>query len=297
VITAIVVLARQHKYLAVGWLWFLISLIPMIGIVQVGSQAMADRYAYLPFVGLFCMLVWAISELIHRNWMQKAVLMSGLILLIASGTLAYRQTEFWHDSDTLWNHTLGVTHRNFVAHDALADYLMQRGRFSEACAHYESSVKIYSENMPAQEGLAICAQARGDTKQAIERYSLVISRSIEPHIRSTAFANLGSLYRGIGDYQFAKDNYEAALQLDPDLPIALVGTGLLAQKGWDYSRAATQFAHAMKIEPTGIGYLLLANALERAGRSAESKQAFREAQRLSVNFQADQKNAEELIAE
>ena len=269
----------------------------MIGIVQVGSQAMADRYAYLPFVGLFCMLVWAISELIHRNWMQKAVLMSGLILLIASGTLAYRQTEFWHDSDTLWNHTLRVTQRNFVAHDALADYLMQRGRFSEACAHYESSVKIYSEDMPAQEGLAICAQARGDTKQAIERYRLVISRSVEPHIRSTAFANLGSLYRGLGDYQFAKDNYEAALQLDPDLPIALVGTGLLAQKGWDYSRAATQFAHAMKIEPTSIGYLLLANALERTGRSAESKQAFREAQRLSVNFQADQKSAEELIAE
>jgi tetratricopeptide (TPR) repeat protein len=145
--------------------------------------------------------------------------------------------------------------------------------------------------------LKICAQARGNKPEAIQQYDLVLRLAIEPNIRSTALANLGSLYRGLGDYRLAKENYESALKLDPDLPIALVGTGLLAQKGWDYSQAAAQFAHAMKVEPTSVGYLLLAHALERAGRTSESEQAFQEAQRLSKNLPADQKITDELIAE
>ncbi len=298
VITAIVILAREKKYLVVGWFWFLISAIPMIGIVQVGSQAMADRYAYLPFIGLFCMLVWGISDLTVKNTLaQKLIVVCGFALLTVSGASAYRQTEFWRNSETLWNHTLSVTGRNFVAHDALADYLMRQGRFSEACAHYQSAVGIYAEDMPAHEGLAICAQARGNKPEAIQQYDLVLRLAIEPKIRSTALANLGSLYRGLGDYRLAKENYESALKLDPNLPIALVGTGLLAQKGWDYSQAAAQFAHAMKVEPSSVGYLLLAHALERAGRTSESEQAFQEAQRLSKNLPADQKITDELIAE
>jgi Flp pilus assembly protein TadD len=298
VITTIVLIARQKKYLPVGWFWFLISLIPMIGIVQVGSQAMADRYAYLPFIGLFCILVWGISDLVTENdSARKLVVVCGLVLLMVSGAFAHRQTGFWRNSETLWNRTLRVTERNFVAHDALAEYLMKQGRFSQGCAHYQSAVGIYPEDMPAQEGLAICAQARGNTEEAIQRYDLVIRLAVEPHIRSTAFANLGSLYRGLGDYKLAKGNYEAALQLDPDLPIALVGTGLLAQKGWDYSRAAAQFAHAMKVQPTSVGYLLLANALQRAGQPAEAEQAFQQAQRLSNNLQTDQKITDDLIAQ
>ena len=298
VITAIVILARERKYLIVGWLWFLISLIPMIGIVQVGSQSMADRYAYLPFIGLFCMVVWGISDLTINNApAQKLIVVSGFALLTASALSAYRQTQFWRNSETLWNHTLLVTERNFVAQDALAEYLMTQDRFSEACAHYQSAVGIYAEDMPAHEGLAICAQARGSIPEAIQQYDLVLRLSIEPNIRSTAFANLGSLYRGLGDYKSAKENYESALKLDPDLPLALVGTGLLAQKGWNYSLAAAQFRHAMKVEPTSVGYLLLAHALERAGHTAESKQAFQEAQRLSKNLVVDQKITDALIAE
>jgi tetratricopeptide (TPR) repeat protein len=145
--------------------------------------------------------------------------------------------------------------------------------------------------------LKICAQARGNKPEAIQQYDLVLRLAIEPNIRSTALANLGSLYRGLGDYRLAKENYESALKLDLDLPIALVGTGLLAQKGWDYSQAAAQFAHAMKVEPTSVGYLLLAHALERAGRTSESEQAFQEAQRLSKNLPAHQKITDELIVE
>ena len=298
IVTALVVRYRDHRYLLWGWLWFLGSLVPMIGIVQVGAQAMADRYAYLPFIGLFCMAVWGISELVREKAeTKKIVAVSGMVVLIVFGALARRQVKFWSNSESLWVHTLQVTERNFVAHDSFAEYLLKRGRFTQACAHFQSAVEIFPEDMPAQEGLGLCAQARGNSKEAIERYENVLRLAAEPNLRATAFANLGSIYRGLGDYKNAKENFESALHLNPDLPIALVGTGLLAQRGWNYSLAAKQFAHAMNVEPTSVGYLLLAKALERDGRAEEAKQAYAQAQRLSSNLQNDQKTANELLGE
>jgi tetratricopeptide (TPR) repeat protein len=158
-------------------------------------------------------------------------------------------------------------------------------------------VKIFPDDMPAQEGLAVCAQARGDAKEAIERYKNVLKLAAEPGIRATAFANLGSIYRELHDYETSTQNYGSALKLNPDLPIALVGTGLLAQKGWDYSRAAEQYAHAMRVAPTSVGYLLLAKALEQSDRSLEAKDALEKAQKLSRNLEGDQKIADALLAQ
>jgi len=296
VITAIALLARRNRYLPVGWFWFFGSLVPMIGIVQVGGQAMADRYAYLPFIGLFCEAVWAISDVINRNAAaRKSAAAFAVLVLIVFGALTYRQIGFWRNSETLWNHTLKVTQNNFVAHDSLAEFQLKRGRFAEACAHFQTAVNIFPDDMPAQEGLAVCAQARNDNREAIDRYSAVLRRAIEPSIRATAFANLGSIYRGLGDYPRAKENYDSALRINLDLPIALVGSGLLAQKGWDYSLAAAQYAHAMRVEPTSVGYLLLAKALQQSGHPTEARQAFEQAQRLSSNLQDDQKIAEDLL--
>lgn len=296
VITAIAILAWRYRYLPVGWFWFLGSLVPMIGIVQVGEQAMADRYAYLPFIGLFCMIVWGISDGTDLNAAaRKSAAAFAVLVLIVFGGLTYRQIGFWRNSETLWNHTLQVTQNNFVAHDSLAEFQMKRGRFAEACSHFRAALNIFPDDMPAQEGLAVCAQARNNNREAIDRYNTVLRRAIEPSIRATAFANLGSIYRGLGDYPRAKENYDSALRINPDLPIALVGSGLLAQKGWDYSLAATQYAHAMRVEPTSVGYLLLAKALEQSGHSAEATQAFEQAQRLSSNLQDDQKIAEDLL--
>ncbi len=297
-ITTIAVLGWRRRYLPVGWFWFLGSLVPMIGIVQVGSQAMADRYAYLPYVGLFCMVVWGLSGVVsERPEIAKLVTASAVAVLVAFAALAQRQVGFWKNSEVLWNHTLQVTEANFVAHDSLAEVFLQQDRFSEACSHFQSSVGIFPDDMPAQEGLAICAQARGDSKQAITRYQNVLRLAAEPNIRATAFANLGSICRGLHDYGASMDNYESALKLSPDLPIALVGTGLLAQKRWDYSRAAEQYAHAMRVQPTSVGYLLLARALEQSAHSAEAREALEHARQLSSNLTNDQKIADALLAE
>ena len=297
-ITTIVLLAWRYRYLPVGWFWFLGSLVPMIGIVQVGGQAMADRYAYLPFIGLFWMVVGGISDVIDRNVAarQSAAAFAVLVLMVF-GALTYRQIGFWRNPETLWNHTLQVTQNNFVAHDSLAEYQLKQGRFAAGCSHFRAAVNIFSDDMPAQEGLAVCAQARNDNREAIDRYGIVLRRAIEPSIRATAFANLGSIYRGLGDYTRAKENYDSALQINPDLPIALVGSGLLAQKGWDYPLAAAQYAHAVRVEPTSVGYLLLAKALQQSGRSTEATHAFEQAKQLSYNLQDDQQTAAGLLGQ
>jgi len=141
VITALALLAWRCRYLPVGWFWFFGSLVPMIGIVQVGGQAMADRYAYLPFIGLFCMVVWGIAEVINRKVAAREGAAAVLVLvLIVFGALTYRQIGFWRDSETLWNHTLQVTQNNFVAHDSLAEYQLIQGRFSAGCSHFRSCI-------------------------------------------------------------------------------------------------------------------------------------------------------------
>lgn len=298
VITAIVLLAWRRRYLPMGWLWFLGSLVPMVGMVQVGSQAMADRYAYLPYLGLFCMVVWGISDAVSAGFANKKVVVAGVALILAVfAVLAERQVGIWKNSEILWNHTLRVTDGNFVAHDSLAEVLLDQDRFPEACSQFQSSVEILPNDMPAQEGLAACAQVRGDAKEAIVRYKNVLRFAAEPSIRATTFANLGSVYRELHDYPSSRENYESALELDPDLPIALVGTGLLAQKGWDYSRAAEQYAHAMRVAPTSVGYLLLAKALEQGGRSSEAKDALEKARSLSRTLLSDQKIADALLAQ
>jgi hypothetical protein len=298
VITAIVLISWRRRYLPAGWFWFLGSLAPMIGIVQVGSQAMADRYAYLAFIGPFFAVAWGVSELTENRFALRQIMaMLGLVVLAVLGAATHTQVGFWKNSETLWKHTLQFTQANFVAHDSLAEYLLKQGRFAEGCSQFQASIGIFPDDMPAQEGLAVCAQAGDDNREAVDRYNFVLRRAVEPGIRATAFANLGSIYRSLGDYSRAKENYDSALQINPDLPIALVGSGLLAQKGWDYSLAAAQYAHAMRVEPTRVGYLLLAKALQQSGRDSEAAQAWQKAQQLSANLQNDQKIADSLLAQ
>jgi tetratricopeptide (TPR) repeat protein len=297
-ITAMVLLfGRRRGYLLTGWLWFLGAMVPMIGLVQVGSQARADRYAYLPFIGLFLVAAWAAADMAERWPASRWLVAAGVTLALASlGLATWRQVAYWRDPEVLWNHALETTKGNFVAHDSLAGYLIQRGRMDEACGHFDASLQIFPGDIPAQEGLGVCAQARGDLPTAIQYYENVLRLSVDDTVRASTFGNVGSIYRQLGKFTLAKENYDAALQLNPDLPIALVGSGLLAQKGWDFAKAAQEYQHAMSVEPTSVGYLLLGKALEQSGRPVEAQTAYAQAQRLSTNFSGDRKAAEELLA-
>src|ERR1700719_4687505 len=215
-ITGLVIYARDRRYLIVGWFWFLGSLIPMLGLVQVGVQAMADRYAYIPFIGLFLMLTWLAADLakarhVNASWLA----IPAAISLLALGTLSYRQVGDWHDTLSFWQRTLVLTPNNYFAHDSLGTYLETQGETDEAAAHFRAAIAIRPDDLPANLNLGTYEHGRGNFPAAIARYQVVAQHAGDLGVRSKAYANLGSVYRQLGDPSRAKPYFEMAVQLDP----------------------------------------------------------------------------------
>jgi Flp pilus assembly protein TadD len=320
-ITVTALRARDHRYLAVGWLWFLGSLVPMLGLVQVGAQAIADRYAYIPFIGLFVMCTWLMADwtetsggtessgAIDRNegrpilprFLRKGgippALLSGLPIacLLLLGILTSRQLHYWHDTQSFWMRTLVLTENNYVAHDQLGDFLARQGRTEEAAAQFRVALAIRPDDLPANLNLGTYEHGRGNLRAAIERYQMVARYAADTSLRATAYGNLGSAYRQFGDFARAKQCYEAALQLDPDRTMAMIGLGLIAQKNGDLPESVRQYSRAMAVQPTDVGYLLLAQALQQEGRSDEASAIRERVARLSPGLAEAQRDAESLL--
>jgi len=288
---------RERPYLLVGWFWFLVAMLPMIGLVQVGGQALADRYVYIPFIGLFVMMVWTVTEWAGGRRIPAAWLaITSAIVLVALAAVTHRQIRFWRDTPTMWRRALDVTQDNFVAHTNLATYLDQQGQVEEGVVHLRAALAIKPDDPPALLGLGTYEQQHGDLPDAVELYQMVALHAVNPELRFTAYSNLGSAYRQMRDYADAKDYYEAALRISPGRPIAMVGLGLIAQHDGDYVEAIRQFSNAMAVEPTDIGYLLLAHALRQAGRSMEAQDAQQQAKSISGNVGEAQREADTLLS-
>jgi tetratricopeptide (TPR) repeat protein len=296
-VTTLVLRARKQRYLAVGWFWFLGSLVPMIGLVQVGAQAMADRYAYVPFVGLFLMLTWLAADGAQTYRLSAAWLaISAVSCLLVLGTLTYRQVGYWHDTESFWRRTLALTQNNYVAHDTLGYFLAKQGRTEEAAAHFRAALAIRPDDLPANLNLGTYEHGRGNLTAAIERYELVARYTANAVLRAEAYGNLGSAYRQMGESKKAKQYFETALQLAPEQTMAMIGLGLISQKEGDLPEAVRQYSHAMAVEPTDVGYLLLAQALRLQGRSEEAKAISDRVARFSPNLPAAQETAESLLS-
>ncbi len=296
-VTVLVVRARRQPYLAVGWLWFLGTMVPMVGLVQVGSQALADRYAYLPFIGLFMMVVWAIADTARKGQLPFAgTAIPAVAVLIACAAISAHQISFWHDSETLWTHTLEVTENNFVAHDKLADVLISQGRIEGAFQHYRSAVEIFPADAPANLNIGVYYHSHGDLLRAREQYQKVLQSAGDPSVRADAYSNLASLCRQTGDYDHARENFQAALRLDPDKPIALIGLGLIARRNRDFDQAITQYLHALAVQPTAVGYLLLEESLRQSGHSGPADTFREKAQGLTGNLDQASQTAANLLA-
>jgi protein O-mannosyl-transferase len=297
-ITAMVIAFRQKRYLVVGWLWFLGTLVPMIGLVQVGSQAMADRYAYLPFIGLFLMICWSAADWAEqRHISQTSLIVASLAVLLALMTVSHRAIGYWNDDMTLWSHALEVTHRNVFAEDSMGGALVNAGRIEEAIGHFRSAVEINPRDPLGHFNIGAYEQQHGQLQNAIEQYQTVLVLTSDRRLRSKAQGNAGSAYRHLGDPVRAKQNYEEALQLSPDQGTSWIGLGLLAQRSGDLPAAVDQYFRAMSVQPSAEGYLLLAHALEQSGRGNEAQAAIEEAKRLSPNFDESQRIANDLLAQ
>ncbi len=297
VITVAVLRARDRRYLLTAWLWFLGSLAPMLGLVQVGGQAMADRYAYIPFIGLFVMLTWLVADWVKTHRFSAASLaVPAIATLLVLGGLTFHQVSYWHDVPSFWQRTLALTKNNYVAHDTLGEYLAGKGEPDAAAAHFRAALAIRPDDLPANLNLATLEANRGNLRSAIERYQFVASHAGDPGLRAAALGNLGTAYRELNEPAEAKECFERALELDPRHSMAMIGLGLIAQKSNDSSEALRQYARAMEIEPTDVGYLLLAKALEQEGHADEAKALREKIARLSPNLAEANKEADSLLA-
>ena len=296
-ITALVFGWRERRYLVVGWLWFLGTLAPVIGIVSVGEQAMADRYAYLPYIGLFAGVVWGVAE-IARARRIRAVWLAGpaVLILLTLGVLSRQQLGYWHDSETLWRHTLSVTDRNYMAHGGLARALAMEGRTEAAIVEFNAAESLHSYSFEDIVVLGVYEQTHGQAQAAIAQYGRALGVAPDANSRAVAMSCLGSAYMQTGDFNRAKANYADALQQNPDTVAALMGSGLLAEREGDFALAVTRISHAVKVEPNDVGYLLLEWALRRAGRLVEADDAVAHARRISHDFAQAQKSAAQVMA-
>ena len=214
-ITAVALIRRRkNPYLIVGWLWYLVMLVPVIGLIQVGLQGRADRYTYLPQIGLYIAITWLIRDL-TASWRQREVLLgSGAAVVIgALSILSWKQTAHWRDTGSLWRHTLKVTPNSDVAHVGLAGILFVRGQGDEAIAHYRRAIEMRSGNSGAQDGLAAALAAQHKVDEAIEHWQKALE--IQPdNLRASNSLALMLVHKG--DYAGAVKQWENTLRYDPD---------------------------------------------------------------------------------
>jgi protein O-mannosyl-transferase len=294
-VTAAVLKYREHRYLVAGWFWYLGTMVPMIGLVQVGNQAMADRYAYLPLIGLFIMIVWGATECASARQLSiKYLAAAGLVILLALSAVTRIQLTYWHDDLALWSHALAVTRNNFVAENNFADALIKQGRYDEAIVHFRAAAALESGDAASQLNLGLYAQEHGDMQQAAARYNNVLRLATDTQLRASAYANLGTVYFAQRNYTQAQQNFEAAIKLKQAFPIALLDMALIAQRDHDWSQAAADFSQFVALDPSDVGYILLAHALQEAGRLDAANAAYQQAQKLSTDINQAQQRAAQL---
>ena len=213
-VTWIVVRRSRPRYLPVGWLWFVGTMVPMIGLIQVGSQAMADRYAYLPFIGLFLMIVWGVADFCQQRHLPKLLPMAAsAVVLLALMAATYVQVGYWRDNITLWSHTLAVTRDNFVAEDDLASALLDAGRPADADVHYRAAAAIRPNDALSHLNIGIYEHRQGNLQGAIAEYKTVLAVTTQRDWRRTALDNMGRAYRDLGDSGEAAKYFAEAAKL------------------------------------------------------------------------------------
>ena len=302
-VSALVIASRRRRYLLVGWLWFLGTLVPMIGLRQVGIQAMADRYAYLSFIGLFIMVCWGVAEWARQRHISSANLaVVSAVALVALAVMTHRQLAYWDDNVTLWSHAVAVTNNNYMAEDHLGGALLADGQLEVAMPHFYRAVSINPDDPDSNLNIGGYEQQQRNFPQAIAQYKKVISATedsavVDAVVRAKAFNNMGYSYRELGDLPHARESFEAAVALNPQYPKAWIGLGLVDQKSGNLGAAIQAYSKAMKLQPSDWGYLLLARALEQSGDNNAAQSAIQQAKSLTGNFENAQRGADRLLAQ
>jgi Flp pilus assembly protein TadD len=270
---------RRRPYLAVGWLWFLGTLVPVIGLVQVGDQARADRYTYVPLIGVFLLLTWGAADLAAAWRLPRPALAAAVaVVLAACSALTWVQVGTWASSLTLWEHAAAVTENNAVAHLEAGKGYYEQGRLDAARQEFEA-VSAIDPRLPEPHNLlGNVLRDLGRPREAVEEYRRAAAlgpRAPLPHF------SLGVMLAELGRPDEAAAEYRAAIDLAPASPLAHINLGLVLAELGRPEEAAEEFRQAVALDPGNAPvYIHLGSALQQAGRLDEARAEYRKAGEL-----------------
>ncbi len=277
----IFLIRRRYPYALMGWLWYVVTLVPVIGLVQVGVQAMADRYTYIPLIGLFIIVAWGVKEIAknHRYLVKGASFFAVLLVAILT-FITSNQIGFWRNSITLFGHTLDVTKNNYLAQNNMGLALMAQNKLDDAILHYSEAIRINPEFDMAYLNLGNALYLKGKPKEASQQFTtalilnpknplthnnlgavLVKRGSIDEAIKHfnealqwdsnniDAHRNLGSVLIDRGDFEKATNHYRAVLTIQPDSEHAHNDLGISLAKLYKLDEAIFHFTNAIRIDP------------------------------------------------
>jgi tetratricopeptide (TPR) repeat protein len=279
---------RARLYPPVGWLWFLGSLVPMIGLVQVGDQAMADRYAYLPLVGIFCILVWGASDLAqNREINLRAVAAVAALALAALSFMTWRQIGVWKSSYDLWSHAIEVTTDNYMAENyvgtaELVQAFEATGQRSspEALVHFQNAVRINPADPIGHLNLGADLHEHGHFPEAIEQYKAVLQLTRDPHLIEKSLLDLGAAEQQLRHFAEGREYDLQVLKMDPSSEVALNNLGKLAME-----EQIQQLARKASSAPSANAYFQLGELQQGAQHIPEAIVSYQAALKLAPKFQ------------
>ena len=280
---------RRRPYLVVGWLWYLGMMVPVIGIVQISYYAHADRYTYLPQIGLYLMLTWTAADL-SSGWRHRRAVLGAVSAVILSALIysAHMQVSYWQNSESLWTHTLACTARNYVAHMNLGKALKERGQIDAAMAHYRKVLEIKPEHAEAYNNLGILLAENRQIDAAIAHYRKALE--IKPDYVE-AHNSVGMALAGCGEIDAAVVHFRKALEIKPDYAEAHnnLGNALMGRDQVD--EAVAHFRKALEIRPDyAKGYNNLGIARARSGQIDAAIAHFRKALEIKPDYAAARNN-------
>jgi tetratricopeptide (TPR) repeat protein len=258
IITILVIrLAKNYKYLFVGWFWYLATLIPVIGLVQIGSHSMADRYSYITLTGLFIIVAWGANDLLGK-WKYKHVILelSALAVITILMVLTWFQIGFWHDTFSLFDHALKVTNGNYIAHNNLALALSQHNKFDEALNHLNRSLQINPGHLDTSNHLAMVYIKMGRFSQAEQICLRAIKLDPTAKPAASLYNNLGVIYGTTKRYKEAIQAFRQAIQINPDFAEAHCGLGISHLQTGDKNSAIKEYEILKEIDTEKANMLL-----------------------------------------
>jgi tetratricopeptide (TPR) repeat protein len=275
--------AKEHRYLVTGWLWYIGTLVPVIGLVQVGGQALADRYSYITLTGLFIIVAWGLPDLLARWQYKKIALALSALLIISAMSICTRfQLCHWQNSLTLFQHALDVTEDNYISHFCIATPLREQGRLDEAIYHCSEAVRLRPDYFDAQFYLAYFLRNAGRLDEAVKEYRE--SLQIKPE-DPNALNGLGITLGQQGKLDEAIKCFTEALRIKPDFTAIHANIGYTLFLQGNLEEAAAHLTEALRLDPNSAqAHYSLGQALVQVRKINEAITHFEEALRLEPDW-------------